>query len=368
MGNSDRIPIIDFLRGLSCLGVLLYHVRVDLWIGWRHISNYPQEYSSFCKAMAWISFPSPFMGYSILLFFLISGFCIHYPNTYGNSRPNWKTYLISRFWRIYPAYLASLLLTAGVSYLCLIVWGDRNWDVSKIFRVATLTQNYPPENGQFLTNPSLWTIPLEIEFYLLYPLAFLFFLSNRGSLLWMFTFASSTLSILLSYQGYQWLTFTALFLWPSWLLGAWIAKLYRDQKLNQIKLVYLVPLAGLSLGVALMSRYQNWEAWIQYFAWTVFYSFFFIFCLSHAAFINRTIGIRLMKVVSWIGKISFSLYLVHFPLFKLFGYLHRDIFGEKPANFIISLFYLLPVILLAWLFFRCVEAPIHQWSKKKRKD
>jgi peptidoglycan/LPS O-acetylase OafA/YrhL len=170
---------------------------------------------------------------------------------------------------------------------------------------------------------------------------------------------------LLSYQGYQWLSFTALFLWPSWLLGASIAKLYRDQKLNRIKLGYLLSLNGLSLGVALMSRYQNWETWTQYFAWTAFYSFFFIFCLSHTVFINRMIGHRLSKVISWIGKISFSLYLIHFPLFKLFGYLHRDIFGEKSANFLISLFYLFPVILLAWLFFRWVEDPIHQWSKKR---
>ena len=66
------------------------------------------------------------------------------------------------------------------------------------------------------------------------------------------------------------------------------------------------------------------------------------------------------------SKISFSLYLIHFPLFKLFGYLHRSIFDEKPANFLISLFYLLPVIFLAWLFFMWVEDPIHQWSKKKR--
>ena len=115
-----------------------------------------------------------------------------------------------------------------------------------------------------------------------------------------------------------------------------------------------------------MSRYQNWETWTQYFAWTAFYSFFFIFCLSHAGLLNRMIGNRLMKAVSWIGKISFSLYLIHFPLFKLFGYLHREIFEEKPANFLISLFYLLPVILIAWLFFRWVEDPIHQWSKKKR--
>jgi peptidoglycan/LPS O-acetylase OafA/YrhL len=316
--------------------------------------------------MAWLSIPTPFMGYAVVLFFLISGFCIHYPNTSGNIRPSWKTYLIHRFWRIYPAYFAALLFTAGISYLCLILWGDKTWDVSKIFRVATLTQNYPPGNGQFLSNPSLWTIPLEIEFYLLYPLSFLLFSSIRSNILWISAFVLSTLCIFLSYQGYQWLTFTALFLWPSWLLGALIAQLYRDQKLKRFKLGHLLSLTGLSLGVALMSRYHSWETWTQYFAWTAFYSFFFIFCVSYAGFINRTIGNRLMKAVSWIGKISFSLYLIHFPLFKLLGYLHREIFEEKPANFLISLFYLLPVILLAWLFFKWVENPIHQWSKKKR--
>jgi len=367
MKNSERIPVIDFLRGLSCLGVLLYHVRVDLWIGWWRITSYPQEYSSFAEAMAWLSIPTPFMGYAVVLFFLISGFCIHYPNTSGNAKLCWKTYLIRRFWRIYPAYFAALLFTACISYLCLTLWEDNNWDVSKIFRVATLTQNYPPESGQFLSNPALWTIPLELEFYLLYPIAFLFFASNRSSFLWVIALGMSALSILLSYQGYLWLSFTALFLWPSWLLGAWIAKLYRDQKLNRIKLGYLLTFTGLSLGVALMSRYQSWETWTQYFAWTSFYSFFFIFCLSHAGFLDRMIGTKLKKAVSWIGKISFSLYLIHFPLFKLFGYLHREILGEKPANFLISLFYLLPVIFLAWLFFKWVEDPIHKWSKKKRK-
>jgi peptidoglycan/LPS O-acetylase OafA/YrhL len=316
--------------------------------------------------MAWLSIPTPFMGYAVVLFFLISGFCIHYPNTFGNARPSWKTYLVRRFWRIYPAYFGALVFTAVISYLCLTLWGDKTWDVSKIFRVATLTQNYPPMNGQFLSNPSLWTIPLEIEFYFLYPLAFLFFASNRSSILWIIAFGISGLSILLSYQGYHWLSFTAFFLWPSWLLGSWIAQLFRDERLNSIKLSYFLPTVGLTLGVSLVSRYQNWETWIQYFAWTAFYSFFFILCLSHAEMIIRMIGVRLTKAVSWIGKISFSLYLIHFPLFKFFGYLHRHFFDEKPANFLISLFYLLPVILVAWLFFRWVEDPIHRWSKKKR--
>ena len=53
--------------GLSCLGILLYHVRIDLWIGWWRVTSYPQEYSAFAKAMAWFSIPTPFWD-TILLF------------------------------------------------------------------------------------------------------------------------------------------------------------------------------------------------------------------------------------------------------------------------------------------------------------
>ena len=365
MTHSPRIEVIDFLRGLSCLGVLLYHVRVDLWIGWWRITSYPQEYTAFAKATAWLSVPTPFLGYAILLFFLISGFCIHYPNTSVKTNPCWKTYFIRRFWRIYPAYFVALILTTGISYLCFKLWGDKTWDTGKILRVATLSQNYPPGNGQFLSNPSLWTIPLELEFYVLYPLAFSLFGKMRSSMLVFVSLSISTASIYLSYHGLSWLTFTALFLWPSWLLGAWVARLYSKERLDKFKLYFQLPILSIAFAIALLSRYENWESWLQYIPWTTFYLSFFIFCLSQKDLLYRTIGHRAVITISWIGKISFSLYLIHFPIFKIFGYLHRDFFGGKPANFLVPLLYLIPTIFIAWLFFIWVENPIHQWSKRK---
>jgi peptidoglycan/LPS O-acetylase OafA/YrhL len=365
MKQAPRIQIIDFLRGLSCLGVLLYHVRVELWIGWWRITSYPQEYSSFAKAIAWLSIPTPFLGYAILLFFLISGFCIHYPNTATDTNPCWKDYFIRRFWRIYPPYFGALVLTAGVSFLCFKLWGDKTWDIERILRVATLSQNYPPGHGQYLSNPSLWTIPLELEFYIIYPLAFCLFGKLRSSKLWIISLGISAISIYLTYQGHIWLSFTAFFLWPSWLLGTWVSQLYRDQKLDRFSLYYQLPVIAISLSFALLSRYQNWEHWAQYIAWTAFYLFFFIFSISRANLLSRIIGPHILGAISWIGKISFSLYLIHFPLFQLFGYLHRDLFGGKPSNFLVPLLYIIPVLFLAWLFFIWVENPIHQWSKKK---
>ena len=141
--------MIDALRGLSCLAILLYHVRVDLWIGWWRITSYPGEYSFFAKTMAWLSIPTPFLGYAIILFFLISGFCIHFPNTLESSKPKWRQYFMRRFWRIYPPYLAALTLTAGVSYFCHVNWNDPDWDPERILRTAPFLKTTLPGMANF---------------------------------------------------------------------------------------------------------------------------------------------------------------------------------------------------------------------------
>lgn len=362
--KQERIPVIDLLRGLSCLGVLLYHVRVDLWIGWWRIQNHPEEYSTFAKAMAWLSIPSPFLGYAILLFFLISGFCIHYPNTSPYAKPCWKTYLVRRFWRIYPPYIVAVVFTAIISFCCFHFFGDKTWDIERVLRVATLTQNYPPSNGQFLSNPSLWTIPLEIEFYLLYPFAFYLYVKSKTRVLAFVAVGLSAWSVYLHDLGITWLSFTSLLLWPSWLLGAWVANLFAKGKLSSFKSRYLVSALVISLAVSLGSRLENSAQWFQYMAWTSFYFFFFIVCLSHSKLFHGKILSPISIGLSWLGKISFSLYLIHFPLFKLLGYIHLEIFKSKPENFLVTILYVIPVIFFSWVFYLTIERPIHQWSKQ----
>lgn len=364
MNAINRISVIDFLRGLSCLGVLLYHIRVELWIGWWRIESYPEEYSAFVKIAAWFSVPAPFLGYAILLFFLISGFCIHYPNTGPLPEVVWKDYFIRRFWRIYPPYLIAICFTACISYFCYFKWQDTTWDWERILRIASLSQNYPPENGQFLSNPSLWTIPLEVEFYILYPLAFCLFDQLRSKTLVLLALCLCGWSIYLNTKGISWPSFTSLFLWPVWLLGAWTARLYREQKLILLKSPILLLATALCLSFSLTSLLENWPSWIQYLFWTLFYFVFFILCLRNSTQLKSLTGKIVFDTISWLGTISFSLYLVHFPLFKLFGYIHRGIWGEKPDNFFVTLIYLIPVIIIAWVFFKFVENPIHQWSKK----
>ena len=141
--------------------------------------------------------------------------------------------------------------------------------------------------------------------------------------------------------------------------------MYRDGKLSAIPLKLLLPAGGITLTLALASRLHHWDSWIQYFLGIDFYLFLFIFSLANQQILNRICFSNALRFLGWLGKISFSLYLLHFPLFKLFGYLHKEQFGEKPANFLVSVAYLIPVCLLASVFYHWIERPIHQWSKKR---
>jgi peptidoglycan/LPS O-acetylase OafA/YrhL len=66
-------------------------------------------------------------GYlGVPLFFVISGLCIHLPTASAlaagrSARPDWQRFFQRRFWRLYPAYLAALVLAGG---LLLVIRGE----------------------------------------------------------------------------------------------------------------------------------------------------------------------------------------------------------------------------------------------------
>lgn len=85
-----RYSFIDSIRGLAAIAVVLFHLNVvGLW--------QPSVYQ-LIVSHGWLGVPA---------FFVVSGFAVH-----GSARTSQdiKIFLSKRFWRIYPPYLASLLL------------------------------------------------------------------------------------------------------------------------------------------------------------------------------------------------------------------------------------------------------------------
>lgn len=117
----------------------------------------------------WVSFYKAFPG--VPIFFVISGFLI---SGSWNKSPNTRDYIIKRVGRIYPGLWACLLATV----ICV---GILRFDIANFRTLVWLAMQsigvmFTPQNlrgfGIGSYNSSLWTIPVELQFYILLPIVF----------------------------------------------------------------------------------------------------------------------------------------------------------------------------------------------------
>ncbi|MBB3352948.1 peptidoglycan/LPS O-acetylase OafA/YrhL [Rhizobium sp. BK049] len=144
MSRPDYIPSLDGLRGLAALLVVQAHIGLV----------FPNT------GLHFITIGSEAVG----LFFALSGFLM--AHLYG-SRPVTKEtvldFLVSRFARIYPVYLAAVLLVAALSGMQSLNFVQPIIGGTEFLRHVFLMGS----SGVF------WSIPPEIQFYLFFPILWL---------------------------------------------------------------------------------------------------------------------------------------------------------------------------------------------------
>jgi peptidoglycan/LPS O-acetylase OafA/YrhL len=168
LGEVDiRRNNFDLFRLFAASQVAYIHVAENLQVeltGWLLVLRNALQY-----------FPG------VPIFFVISGFLI---SASLDRNPDLRSYAINRFLRIYPGLWASTL----VALLLMVFFGGRIWQaigssgdsatyiVSKWLAAQfTVAQSYNPfplksNYGVGHLNGSLWTIPVELQFYLALPI------------------------------------------------------------------------------------------------------------------------------------------------------------------------------------------------------
>ena len=111
---------------------------------------------------------APLGGIAVSWFFILSGFILAYNFPILSSPSKITQFLISRFWRLFPVQLATivaslLLFPSG--------WGIVNGMPSVFYQALTLTQTWTaiPFTSQVFNVPA-WSISCEWFFYLMFPL------------------------------------------------------------------------------------------------------------------------------------------------------------------------------------------------------
>ncbi|MBS0659002.1 MAG: acyltransferase [Verrucomicrobia bacterium] len=357
---------VDVLRGLSALAVALFHVRIHLWVGYRAIQENPSAYSAFDRLAAQAALPVTQMGYAVMLFFVLSGFCIHW----AYARPNAPalelgTYTRRRLGRIVPAYVVTVLLCFAVEAVVTRLGGPPPSSPQVSWSSLFLLQTYLCAGDQLLSNASLWSIPLELELYAVYPLA-LWLARRRGMgaslLLAGGVSASAALALTQLPPDRAWLA-VATFpkYWIIWMSGAWLAERTRHGTLPPFRGLH-GTMAFALLALALLCERWHVPSPYRHFLWGALSFLVLWYFLTQPAWFTR-LPRGLLGPFVQLGAISYSLYLLHFPLFYLLSPWYVSRFGGKPANFLVSAAFVGLAVAVAWLFHRLVEAPSHRWAR-----
>jgi peptidoglycan/LPS O-acetylase OafA/YrhL len=155
---GERLDVLDGLRGLAIALVVWYHA----WL----VSG---------QGIAGLNFfaEAGFLG--VDLFFFISGFCIYFPYARarrdGRAAPTTRRFFKRRAVKILPSYLLALTVFAIVYHARFASPAEA---AIQIATHLTFLHTLSPLTFGAISGP-LWTIGVEVQFYLLFPLLLPFF-------------------------------------------------------------------------------------------------------------------------------------------------------------------------------------------------
>jgi peptidoglycan/LPS O-acetylase OafA/YrhL len=166
---SRRLAALDGLRGIAALGIVLIHV----WMYDHGDAGKPAK-SLFDIAVGELRLGVP-------LFFLLSGFLLFRPfaaaAAAGRPSPSIRNYALRRAARILPAYWMAL----AVAFVALGLAGhSRAAGAGDLPVFLLFLQNYG-EATRWQLDPPMWTLCVEVSFYLVLPLLGLLALRQRGT-------------------------------------------------------------------------------------------------------------------------------------------------------------------------------------------
>jgi peptidoglycan/LPS O-acetylase OafA/YrhL len=363
--KKKHIDKMDFARGIAVLMVVLFHTLIVVF------PNFPGErYSGdgLLKIKSLKEFLLKFnpagqgwMG--VELFLVISGFLIHLIYIQNRDTFKWKYFFSKRFWRIYPPYLLALLiffLALGGSStftnlsLLMHVLMVHNLDSSEIFKI----------NGSF------WSLALEVQLYLLYPmyLSMESRLKPHGMLLILLAlnFAFSLSAYVYGIRSFAFNNFVLKY-WFIWGLGAFLA----DKYVNQER-VFEKPLRWFAL-IYLMTFSFKLNYLTKHFI-TIpagFACLALLEALLYSKTLERNRNSLAFKSICFIGIMSYSIYLIHLPLLaRLYKFLSKQFFRSESVNLNTLLTLAVSFVIIfsiSYLYYRTIEVTSIRYGEQLRK-
>ncbi len=357
-----RLDTIDVLRGLACLWVIWHHCLGSL--GPTHDHFY--RFTRLCVTLAnpgWLG---------VNLFLVLSGFCLYMPlirkAEEHNIVVNIKQFARRRALRILPAYYAAF--TFGLAFSVFhnrhdhLPWnaGLGNWG-SIVLHCVMLFNLFPSTMFQY--NGTFWSLALESQLYVTFPL--LVFLAARYKLarVWLVALCVTAVTELYAFHTYGAfrnlpLTNGSSVLYSSlparcveFVSGMYAAAIVARPTLTRRRWVAVIAAALLPvcLWYAKHFRYGPFldSTWgVEFSAIVV------LFCTARAESFAHN---WLFRALTWIGTISYSIYLLHFYFVWTFYSIYLTSFNSNAEHLGKAVLVIIASILAGYVFHRIFERP-----------
>lgn len=336
----DRIEFVDGFRGWAALIVVVYHAFCNVF-------PINPAWHDYFWAIAPLNGPL-----AVNVFFVLSGFSLSIPFIVKQQREVLVRIAAGRYFRlvipVFIAVMASyLVMSSGVvppvgkrggMLDSIVTFEPEFWDAVWF---ALYDAYFAFDLSTSYITP-LWTMPIEfVGSMVLLGAVFLF-----GGLRSRWVVYVLLVCLLMVFDGYSAGIFFVKKYYALFIAGAMVAEAYVKIDVNRISRFSVPAFAiGVSLPLWKSGQVTDW-----YFASALF--------LVLGVFCSPSVQRFLKNKPSlFLGKISFSLYLIHLPVFFLLGPFLLDHFGESVfAKILTNLLLVVASVLFGILFWPSTEA------------
>jgi peptidoglycan/LPS O-acetylase OafA/YrhL len=316
------IPVLDTLRAIAALSVCFYHFVIG-----------PIDFIDDSATLTIFSYGK----YGVQFFFVISGFVIPlsmFRNSYSIS--NYFTFLLKRFIRLEPPYLISILVFLALIFIRNHFSGfdhPRFQGANQLFfHIGYLI---PFTYYEWLLD-IYWTLAIEFQFYLLIAIYYFALISKKMfiRILWYILMIISA-----QFGGSEFLPYWL----PLFLLGN-LLFLYKNSFIKNIEF-YLVSIFTLLYIAAFISLPVFFASILPFFA-----------ILYYSDFQNKILG--------WIGKVSYSVYLFHTVIGTAVVNLLSHYCVNNLQRFFVVIIGVATSIIFSKLIYKIIEEPSQKVSSR----
>jgi peptidoglycan/LPS O-acetylase OafA/YrhL len=350
--SDRRFEELDGLRGLASVTVFFSHLYLM-----QGVDMVPEFISRSVLRALWDGTAAVF------LFFVLSGFVLALPYFTATPRPiQLLSYLIRRFFRIYPAYVFALLLSILLMHYVFVKggmeglsqWIDSFWnaDATSTDFIKHLSLIKPDTDK---IDPPVWTLRLELFISSVFPLI-VFVLQDRDPKFLRFGIVGVLVPFFLAKPGF-------FFYVSMFIAGGLVAKHHLVINNSIRRGPSLVGPVILVISLLLYScRFTlPINAKGEVLLHDILVSGGAVLLIISAISYDRFNAVLKTKPVQFLGNISYSFYLLHFPLLLTVSSL---IYPKSHSLLLCGFLSLTATVALSYLVVISVEKPFQAIGKR----